>query len=253
MKRLITVLVLAIMCLSLAACQNQGNDENISSEEVISESVSSVYNLSDIFKEISSQSFFNESVSHMEILGDVIYAAVPEGDDSLKNFLNDKQYKDVVTIENNSDTPYIKWLNKLMAERGINDLSIYSGTIRNLEYDLNNELDKASYGGIGRINSEFYDEDMGGKIVETVGLEIFCVDIDKVKPVVEEHLKNISSSVGKIDIKYAECDYSINDLESISAEIASQSFYDEATFELTIYGGTVVAVVDEEEIGRAHV
>ena len=160
--------------------------------------------------------------------------------------LESGEISEEIDISPPGDPLVMQWTDKIKKERGISDFYAFSVAIDDLEEQIQNTLDDTLYGGLGQIREELTIEKSNEILSETVGIEIFYVDLNKVQPIVEACIKQIGNSAGIIDIEYIQCKYAIHDLKKFESEIQAQPFCKHNILHLMIYGGQLHVTIAEQ-------
>ena len=160
--------------------------------------------------------------------------------------LESGEISEEMNISPPGDPLVMQWTDKIKKERGISDFYAFSVAIDDLEEQIENTLDDTLYGGLGQIRDELTIEKSNEILSQTVGIEIFYVDLNKVQPIVEACIKQIGDSAGIIGIEYIQCKYAIHDLKKFESEIRAQPFCKQNILHLMIYGGQLHVTIAEQ-------
>lgn len=114
-----------------------------------------------------------------------------------------------------------EWTNRMMKENGISNYSDYELAVYQLDRQIYETLDDNIYGGTSIIGKT-YAGDNGNNSFFTTGIRVYYVQYGKVKNAVDECLKKYDSSLGKVEIAFEPCKYSLNDLYQFKAEIEQE-------------------------------
>lgn len=205
---------------------------------------------SDTMAKISSSEsvkFSEEMQSNPEESNDLPVSKFESSDDILTSEEETQSVSESKTEQPSSaprDLARIEWERKIWSERGVSDVKAHYAAILELENQLINTLDENIYGGVEQIKMEFAEDTAPEKASVVVGLQIYYVDIEKVKAGVNECLNQLKPSTGKIDIEYIKHRYSLIELneiaDKIKAAVAEDTTLKENVGNIDVYVGAGV-------------
>lgn len=155
------------------------------------------------------------------------------------------------TKEEESLTTLSEWMNLMMKENDITNLSDYDLAVYELDRQICEALNGNIYGGTSKIGKTYIGRNENEIYFFSTGIRVYYVEYSKVKSIVDDCLKNYDYSLGKIEILFETCKYSLNELNQFVAEIEREITNNTTlkksvgNFDIMIYDGVIAIYIKQ--------